>query len=180
MFRFIKQIIISACCSIFLFSCAVFYTPVEKQENDSIQSLRPEDRFVVYKTGVVFDKKTALEWYADDITKLEKQGTRYWLSRLNKKDPGWRLPTRAELYDLNKNGRVYCKTLRLPRDTFWIKNYRVYDIILNLDITPRFFGFRHGFYSGGREDGNGEIRAHIIVVRYRPDKLSKMKSSQGI
>ncbi len=175
-FKCLKQIQFLFFCSVFFISCLNTNAPEVIQENSPSLDLNPEDRFIVYETGLVFDKITGLEWYAGDVTRLEEQGTRFWLRKLNNRDPGWQLPTRDELYTLNKSARKYCKSLRLTRDVFWIRNFRAYDLISNIDVSPRMLRHRHGFFFSrhSNDDHDYEIRAFIIVVR--PKKQSNKES----
>ena len=170
-FKFLKLIPFLFFCSIFFISCLNPNAPVVMQKNSFSLGLNPEDRFIVYETGLVFDKITGLEWYAGDVTRLEEQGTRFWLHKLNNRDPGWRLPTRDELYALNKSARKYCKSLRLTRDLFWIRNFRAYDLMSNIDVSPRMLWHRHHFFFSGHnnDDHDYEIRAFIIVVRSKKE-----------
>ena len=170
LYRTIYMIVLAVMCSMFIVSCSALNMPAGKQENAiSRDMMKPEDQFIVDENGIVFDKKNHLEWYSPDIAKLNRYGTRYWLSQLNQEEPGWRLPTRTELYDLNKNGRIYCKTLGLLRDVFWIQHYRAYDLILNIDTSPDSRLFRHSLFKSRHDDDEVvEIRAHILVARARP------------
>ena len=163
-------IVLAVMCSMFIVSCSALNMPAGKKENSISQNMmKPGDRFLVFENGIVLDKKNRLEWYSPDIAKLNQYGTRHWLSQLNQEDPGWRLPTRNELYDLNKNGRTYCKTLGLLRDVFWIQHYRAYDLMLNIDTSPDSRLFRHSLFKKRHDDDDGrEIRAHILVARARP------------
>lgn len=169
----IKQIILPFICLLFLFSCASIETAENKNKQASQARLNPEDRYIVYDTGIVFDKVTSLEWFSGDVSSLDMYGTRFWLSRLYKDDPGWRLPTRTELYDIYQNGRHYCISLELGRDVFWIQNYLIYDLFTNWDYNPRLYRLRHRhrFFTmwDDYDDDDYELRAHIVVVRLKPN-----------
>ena len=168
--QFLKSLILLVSI-FFLASCASLTKPYVDESVD-IPDIPPEEQFVVYENGQVLDTYTNLEWYSGDVTKLEESGTRYWINRLNEKDPGWRLPTRNELYAMNKNGRKYLKSLRLTRDLFWISGYRVYDVISNIDTDPDLSWFRYRMYMGSissddDDGGRQEVDAHILLVRNR-------------
>ena len=166
-FSCLKRITFLFLCSICFISCLNLSAPGGRQNNSTSPGLSPEDRFIVIETGLVFDKITGLEWYAGDVTSLDDHGTRFWLHKLNNIDPGWRLPTRDELYILNKNAKKYYRSLRLNRDIFWIQNFRAYDLVSNIDVSPRMLKNRHRFFSNryNNDDHDDEIRADIIVVR---------------
>lgn len=152
--------LISLLCLVTLTACAAKKTTGHQPDL--------KDRFVIAESGIVFDNKTGLEWYSGDISWLEQSGTHYWLSQLNRKDPGWRLPTQAELYDLNKTGRTYCRSLDLFRDTFWIRHYRVYDLLTNISYSPRLYRPRQSILRKKYKDDNDyTVRAHVIVVRLK-------------
>jgi len=165
-FKLLKFFLVLFSCAIFSMSCQYFGNSGEIHKNASSPEINYEDRFIVSKTGLVFDKTTGLEWYSGDVTSLDDLGTRFWLSKLNNQDPGWRLPTRDELYVMNKIARKYCRSLDLTRDVFWIKNFRVYHLVLNIDRFPnRSWSQGSLFFNRNRDDEHEDERAHIIVVR---------------
>ena len=58
--------------------------------------------FIKYVTGVVYDKKTGLEWVAGPDRNTTWYEAKSWVENLNVAGGGWRMPTRAELKTLYK------------------------------------------------------------------------------
>jgi len=173
---FIKNKILILLFSIILVSCSAKYDTEDM--SGKVAAIDPagqyksiishDDQFVTYENGVIHDINSTLEWYSGDVTKLSRTGTRLWISNLNAGGAGWRLPTRDELFILNKRARKICKTLRLTRDYFWIKNYRIYNLITHIESSPLIIRHRSFFLQRGRRsDEPSAPRAHIIVVRDR-------------
>jgi len=165
-----KSVLFSFFCALAFFSCTLPGPPGMPQKDASLSVPDTEERFMIDdKTGIVFDKTTGLEWYSGDISSLDELGTRYWMNKLNTEDPGWRLPTRNELYTLKKATQKCCRILGLNRDEFWIKNFRVYDLFSNIVFNPRMRWFRHSlfFSTADNDDPDNETRAYLIVVRHK-------------
>ena len=74
---------------------------------------------IAYATGVVYDKKTDLEWVAgpDRDTKWNK--AKRWVENLNVAGGGWRMPTRVELKALYKKGAGSRNMTPLLKTTGW-------------------------------------------------------------
>jgi hypothetical protein len=56
--------------------------------------------FIKYSDGVVYDKKTGLEWYTGPGTATSWNRAKQWIKRLQVAGGGWRMPTREELETL--------------------------------------------------------------------------------
>lgn len=173
---FLKSKILILLASIVLVSCSAQYDTtdapgkVSAMEKANLPSdiRHQDDHFTTYDNGVVHDVNSNLEWYTGDVTKLNRNSTRFWISNLNAGGAKWRLPTQNELFILNKSARKTCRVLRLTRDDFWIKNYRIYNLVSQIAsspmITPQIGIF---IQRGIRRADPSDIRAHIIVVRSR-------------
>jgi uncharacterized caspase-like protein len=61
-------------------------------------------RFVKYENGIVYDKKTGLEWYAGPKQSLQWEKANYWAKSLWVGGGNWRLPTLSELRSLYQDG----------------------------------------------------------------------------
>ena len=61
---------------------------------------RKNDTFIVYATGVVYDKNTGLEWLAGPNRNTDWNEAKSWVENLNVAGGGWRMPTRQELKTL--------------------------------------------------------------------------------
>ena len=63
------------------------------------------DRHLVrYDTGVVYDRDSALEWYAGPDKSMRWADARRWVAELGVDGGGWRMPTRSELKTLHHVG----------------------------------------------------------------------------
>ncbi len=74
---------------------------------------------IAYATGIVYDKKTGLEWIAGpdrDTTWYEAES---WVENLNVAGGGWRMPTRAELKTLYQKGVGTRNMTPLLKTTGW-------------------------------------------------------------
>ncbi|MEE8429706.1 MAG: DUF1566 domain-containing protein [Candidatus Desulfatibia sp.] len=56
--------------------------------------------FIKYANGVIYDKKTGLEWYTGPDKETNWNGAKQWVERLQVAGGGWRMPTREELKTL--------------------------------------------------------------------------------
>ncbi len=89
------------------------FTKTEAKEIDRDGTL------IAYATGVVYDKKTDLEWIAGpdrDTTWYEAES---WVENLNVAGGGWRMPTTAELKSLYKKGAGSRNMTPLLKTTGW-------------------------------------------------------------
>ena len=62
------------------------------------------DRYIEHENGVVYDKKTGLEWFAGPDRDTNWNEAKAWVESLKVADGGWRMPTRTELMTLYKKG----------------------------------------------------------------------------
>ncbi len=71
---------------------------------DKAKIIAEDDQYVSYENGIVYDKKANIEWVAgpDSDTGWHEAGS--WIRNLNVDGGGWRLPTRAEVKTLYKEG----------------------------------------------------------------------------
>ena len=63
-----------------------------------------DGNYVKFDTGVVYDKKTSLEWYAGPNRDTNWNEAKRWVENLTVSGGGWRMPTRQELKHLFKKG----------------------------------------------------------------------------
>ncbi len=74
---------------------------------------------IAYATGVVYDKKTGLEWVAGPVEITTWYEAKRWVKNLNVAGDGWRMPTIAELKTLYKKGAGSRNMTPLLKTTGW-------------------------------------------------------------
>ena len=82
-------------------------TPKYASLSPNVSKLKIIDRdrhFIKYDTGVVYDKKTGLEWVAGPNRDTNWNKAKRWVENLNVAGGGWRMPTRTELKTLYQRG----------------------------------------------------------------------------
>jgi hypothetical protein len=75
--------------------------------------------FIKYTTGVVYDKKTDLEWVAGSDKNTTWYEAKSWVENLNVAGGGWQMPIRAELNTLYKKGVGTRNMTPLLKTTGW-------------------------------------------------------------
>ena len=75
--------------------------------------------FIAYASGVVYDKKTGLEWYAGPDNATTWNEAKAWVESLNVAGGGWRLPRPEELKTLYKKGAGKRNMTPLLKATGW-------------------------------------------------------------
>ena len=85
--------------------------------NDTIR----QGEYIKYKTGIVYDESTGVEWLAGPDKELSWSEAKAWISSLNKTGFKWRMPTEKELRSLYKRG-VGSKNMTplLETNSWWI------------------------------------------------------------
>ena len=81
--------------------------------------IKPDNNFIKYDTGVVFDKKTGLEWYAGPDKDTNWKKAKYWVKKLKVAGGRWRMPTVEELKNLYQEGVGTCNMTPLFKTTAW-------------------------------------------------------------
>ncbi len=74
---------------------------------------------IAYATGVVYDKKTGLEWVAGPDRNTTWNEAKRWVENLNVAGGEWRMPTRAELKSLYLKGAGLRNMTPLLKTTGW-------------------------------------------------------------
>jgi len=100
-----------------------------KKETPKYASISPEvsepkiiardGNFIAYDNGVVYDKKTSLEWYAGPDRNTKWSNAKEWVESLNVAGGGWRMPTMKELRTLYKKGERKLNMTPLLKTTGW-------------------------------------------------------------
>ena len=94
---------------------------------------------IAYSTGVVYDKKTGLEWIAGSNKDTTWDEAKKWVESLNIVGGGWRMPTRKELKTLYKKGSgSFNMTPLLKTTQFYVWSGEPKD-----SSWAWFFGFRY-------------------------------------
>lgn len=78
-----------------------------------------DGRFIKYASGVVWDTKTALEWFAGPDRATTWDEARSWVQSLAVAGGGWRMPTKEELKTLYKEGAGQRNMTPLLTTTGW-------------------------------------------------------------
>ena len=132
------------------------------------------ERYITYRTGVVFDKKTGLEWYPLQDTQTTWHDAKRWVRELRIDGGGWRMPSVKELKAIYEKGRGPRNMPSGIRTTGWYiwSGQRV-----GGEPAARGFDFSHGQSysydyaildtSGDTTwyDGSGSTSARAFAVR---------------
>lgn len=117
--------------------------------------------FIKYANGVVYDKKTGLEWYAGPDKNINWNRATKWVKRLQVAGGGWRMPTRDELEILYEKGVGTRNMTPLLKTTGWW----VWSGETDGSSSAWLFSFGHG---GDRRDNrNDSYLKRGFAVRYR-------------
>jgi curved DNA-binding protein CbpA len=101
--------------------------------------------FIAYTNGVVYDKKTGLEWFAGPDRNTDWYEAKEWVESLNVAGGGWRMPTKEELKTLYQKGAGTRNMTPLLKTTGW----RVWSGETRDLSSAWAFNFSGGFYGGG-------------------------------
>jgi hypothetical protein len=130
---------------------------------------------IAYATGVVYDKKTGLEWVAGPDRDTTWNKAKRWVENLNVAGGGWRMPTRAELKTLYKKGAGSRNMTPILKTTGW---YVWSGETKGLSSAWRFtFTSGYGYWSGRglSEYGRGfAVRSRSID---KPEEVIKDSTS---
>jgi TolB-like protein/class 3 adenylate cyclase/Flp pilus assembly protein TadD len=87
----------------FEFYKTIFRNPESSPDNKA-KIIADDERYVFYENGIVYDKKTKLDWIAGPDTDTTWHEARSWIRNLRVDGDGWRLPIREEVKTLYKKG----------------------------------------------------------------------------
>ena len=113
-----------------------------------------------YDTGVVYDKKTGLEWVAGPEKNTKWYDAKKWVENLNVAGGGWRMPTRAELKSLYKKGAGSRNMTALLKTNGWY----VWSGETEGSSSAWFFGFDD---EGWSDRGYSSYGTRSFAVRSR-------------
>ncbi len=120
-----------------------------------------ERHFIKYDTGVVYDKKTGLEWVVGPDQDTNWYKAKSWVENLTVEGGGWRMPTRAELKFLYKK-RAGSRNMT---PLLWTTGRWVWSGETKGSSSAWGFSFRHGLRLWhGRTD---PLRKRGFAVRSR-------------
>jgi hypothetical protein len=88
-------------------------------DGSKAQEAGRDGTFIAYATGVVYDKKTGLEWYAGPDRNTTWNEAKAWVESLEVAGSGWRMPTREELRTLYNKGAEDRNMTPLLKTTGW-------------------------------------------------------------
>ena len=71
---------------------------------DKAKIIAKDDHYVSYENGIVYDKKTNLEWIVGQDKDTTWDEAKAWVESLSVEGGGWRMPTIPELKALYKKG----------------------------------------------------------------------------
>jgi len=146
---------------------------------DSESKITGSDGTVIaYATGVVYDKKTGLEWVAGPDRNTTWNEARRWVESLNVTGSGWRMPTRAELKTLYKKGAGSRNITPLLKMTGWF----VWSDETKGSSSAWAFAFTFGHELWDARDYSGPTRGFAVRLKRktvsRDDK--KITNSLGM
>jgi len=135
---------------------------------------KPSDRFTVVKGGVIFDSKTALEWYVGPDRDTNWNQAKSWTENLTVAGGGWRMPTIPELKAIYQKGagRNNIDPIFQTTDT-WVWSGQMGGSSSFGSPTAGFFGFSYGKWGwvglGAAVDGRAfAVRSRKEKIRERP------------
>ena len=106
------------------------------QSVENTQAITPGENFEKLSNGVVYDKKTGLEWYAHPEMGTGWYQSKTWVSNLAVDGGNWRMPSKSELKTLYvKSLGTRNMTPLLSGDSCWFVWYK------NASNAPFDFGF---------------------------------------
>ena len=83
------------------------------------KEIASDGTLLAYASGVVYDKKTGLEWFAGPDRDTTWNEAKAWVESLNVAGGGWRMPTREELKTLYQKGAGTRNMTPLLKTTGW-------------------------------------------------------------
>jgi len=83
------------------------------------KEIASDGTLLAYASGVVYDKKTGLEWFAGPDRDTNWDEAKAWVESLNVAGGGWRMPTREELKTLYQKGAGTRNMTPLLKTTGW-------------------------------------------------------------
>jgi hypothetical protein len=113
-----------------------------------------EGNFIKYANGVVYYKKTGLEWYAGPDRNTNWNEAKTWVESLNVAGGDWRMPTKEELKTLYQKGVGTRNMTPLLKTTGWF----VWGEARDSSSAWGFFfglGYEDWLARGGSHDGRG-------------------------
>jgi TolB-like protein/Flp pilus assembly protein TadD len=87
----------------FEFYKTIFRNPEGSPDNKA-KIIADDERYVFYENGIIYDKKTKLDWIAGPDTDTGWHEARSWIRNLSVNGGGWRFPIREEVKTLYKEG----------------------------------------------------------------------------
>jgi len=120
-----------------------------------------DETFIAYANGVVYDKKTGLEWFVGPDRETDWYEAKEWVESLNVVGGGWRMPTTEELKTLYQKGVGTRNMTPLLKTTGW----RVWSVetgnsssawALDLSLVSSLFfddGIEYPTYRDDTDDG---------------------------
>ena len=78
-----------------------------------------EEEYVKYENGIVYDKKSGLEWVAGPDKHMGGYAAKKWVNNLNLDGGGWRMPSTRELEGIYKLGAGTRNMTSLLKTSGW-------------------------------------------------------------
>lgn len=146
-----------------------------QKESVKVSSIDPADKnagivsrdrqYVKYENGIVYDKKTGLEWFAgpDKATHWDK--AKAWVTNLELDGGGWRMPSKSELKTLYQKGIGLRNMTPLLTTTGWyVWTGEIFRHSVDLS-WPYYYYFTDG--GDAYDDVNGSTKFRAFAVRSR-------------
>ena len=134
----------------------------KKQLLATEKEIASDGTMLAYASGVVFDKKTGLEWFAGPDRDTNWNEAKTWVESLNVAGGGWRMPTRAELETLFQYGAGKSNMTPLLKTT----GFRVWSGETKDSSSACYFAFYAGYAAWG-ERGIASYGDRGFAVRSR-------------
>jgi len=79
-----------------------------------------DGRFIAYSNGVIYDKKSGLEWFIGPDRDITWGEAKSWVNELSAIGGGWHMPSRKELKTLFKKGVERSITPLIKTTGWWV------------------------------------------------------------
>ncbi len=120
-----------------------------------------DNHYVKYENGIVYDKKTNLEWLVGPDKDIHWSKAKSWAEGLSLNGGGWRMPTKNEVKKLYKEGNgPRNMTFLLNTNGWWIWSEEK-----NGSKGSRFFGFPSSYSSWYHLGFSKDRRAFAVRLR---------------
>lgn len=148
--------------SVLLFMLCFWLFPLSMHADSEEKEVGRDGTFIAYATGVVYDERTGLEWYAGPDKYRSWYDAKKWVESLKVSGGGWRMPTKEELKTLYQKGAGTRNMTSLLKTTGWWVWGEARD-----SSSAWLFSFASGYESWGNRSDSNYHNGRGFAVRSR-------------